>query len=170
MCPGTLSPARLLETISEVAKDYRHAPKQVVPGEPLETAGAVLKWYEVNPVDRPVPEEIRRKARAYLSAAPIEASGPGFVILHRCGDAFYFLIVCTWRNDNEAWETVFYKDGEGMADFVLFPRDGSHKAAFCVWELVPVWHEQQVWVRYLESPRDEAAAVRWLTDRYSGAA
>ena len=26
----------------------------------------------------------------------------GFVILHRCGESFYFLIVSTWRNDNEA--------------------------------------------------------------------
>jgi len=30
--------------------------------------------------------------------------------------------------------------------------------AFCVWELVPVWHEQQAWKRFLESARDEAAA------------
>jgi len=25
----------------------------------------------------------------------------------------------------------------------------SHKPTLCVWELVPVWHEQQAWVRFL---------------------
>ena len=80
------------------------------------------------------------------------------------------MIVGTWRNDNDIWETVFYKNGEEMAEFALFPREESHKPAFCVWELVPVWHEQQAWVRFLESSRDEAAAQRWISDRYSGAA
>ena len=35
----------------------------------------------------------------------------GFVVLHRCGEDFYFLLVCTWRNENELWETVWAKDG-----------------------------------------------------------
>jgi hypothetical protein len=82
----------------------------------------------------------------------------------------YFLIVCTWRNNNEMWQTVFYKNGEAMADFALFPRDAAHKPTLCVWELVPVQHEQQAWTRFLTSPRDEAAAGRWLADRYAGAA
>ena len=37
----------------------------------------------------------------------------GFVVLHRCGESFYFLLVCTWRNENELWETVWAKDGDG---------------------------------------------------------
>ena len=36
----------------------------------------------------------------------------GFVVLHRCGESFYFLLVCTWRNENELWETVWAKDGD----------------------------------------------------------
>ena len=35
----------------------------------------------------------------------------GFVILHRCGEAS-FLLVSTWENDNELWETVRAKDGD----------------------------------------------------------
>jgi hypothetical protein len=75
------------------------------------------------------------------------------VVLHRCGNDFYFLIVCTWRNSNELWQTVFYKDGDGMVDFAPFPREGAHKPTLCVWELVPVIHEQQTWVRFLGSTR-----------------
>jgi hypothetical protein len=164
------SRARVLEAVSDVATGYRHAPKQVGVGEPIAPPDALLKWYEVHPVDRPVPSEIRDLARAHVLSPRLEAKGPGFVILHRCGDAFYFLIVTTWKNDNEAWETVFYKDGDGMRDFALFPRESSHKPTFCVWELVPVWHEQKAWVRYLESARDETAAERWLRDLYTGTA
>jgi len=45
-----------------------------------------------------------------------------------------------------------------MPDFALWPRDGMHKPAFCVWELMPVWHENKSWERFLVSARDEAAA------------
>lgn len=162
--------AHILETSSGVDVEYRHAPKRVTPGELLETPGAALKWYGLHPDDRPVQEEITRLARAYLTANPLEARGLGFVILHRCGKDFYFLIVCTWRNSNEVWQTVFYKDGDAMQDFALFPRDGAHKPTLCVWELVPVWHEQQAWERFLTSLRDEAAAQVWLSDLYAGPA
>jgi hypothetical protein len=162
--------ASILETDSGIDPGYRHAPKRVTPGEPLEPPGSALKWYGLHPDDRPVPEDVTRLARAHLLATPLEARGLGFVILHRCGQDFYFLIVCTWRSSNELWETVFYKDGDAMADFALFPRDGAHKPAFCVWELVPVWHEQQAWQRFLISARDETAAHAWLGDRFAGPA
>lgn len=153
-----------------VSPEYRHIPKAVTPGETIETTGAVLKWYAVYPEDRPVPEEVTQLARTYLKKTPLEARGLGFVILHRCGNDFYFLIVCTWCGSNEVWETVFYKDGERMVDFELFAREGTHKPTFCVWELAPVWHEQQAWVRFLQSARDESTAHVWLDDRYTGAA
>src|SRR6186997_1179136 len=109
---------------------YRHAPKRVMPGETIEAMGAVLKWYAIYPEDRPVPDAITQLARSYLMKTPLEARGLGFVLLHRCGNDFYFLIVCTWRGSNEIWETVFYKDGPAMADFVLFPRQHIHKPTF----------------------------------------
>jgi hypothetical protein len=57
-----------------------------------------------------------------------------------------------------------------MADFALWPRDGMHKPAFCVWELAAVWHETKSWERFLTSARDEKAAESWHRDLYSGAA
>jgi hypothetical protein len=162
--------AHILETDSGVGPGYRHVPKRVTPGAALDLPGVVLKWYDVHPEDRPVADEVARLARTCLTAHPLEARGLGFVILHRCGEDFYFLIVSTWRGSNEVWETVFYKDGDAMADFALFPRDRAHKPTFCVWELVPVWHEQQAWVRFLTSARDEAAAQEWLGDLFAGPA
>jgi hypothetical protein len=162
--------SNILENDLGVGPEYRHVPKRVTPGEMIEPSGAVLKWYAVHPEDRPVPAEITRLARSYLTRTALEATGLGFVILHRCGNDFYFLIVCTWRGSNEIWETVFYKDGDAMGDFALFPREKIHKPTFCVWELAPVWHEQKAWVRFLELARDDAAVQSWLGDRYAGAA
>lgn len=162
--------ASILEGDLGVGSEYLHIPKRVTPGEAIEPPGAALKWYAIHPDDRSVPNEITELARSYLVKTPLEARGLGFVLLHRCGSDFYFLIVCTWRGSNEVWETVFYKDGDAMVDFALFPREKIHKPTFCVWELAPVWHEQQAWVRFLQSARDEAAAQVWIGDRYAGVA
>jgi hypothetical protein len=160
----------ILDSGAGLDDGYRHITKEVRSGRTLMTEGALFKWYEVHAPDREVPESISALARTFLERTSLEARGFGFVILHRCGEGFYFLIVSTWKNSNEVWETVFYKDGDAMSDFALFPRDSQHKPVFCVWELVPVCHEQQSWVRFLTSARDEGAAERWSNDVYSGKA
>lgn len=165
-------PSSQLEAIlaadSGVDPAYRHGPKRVSPGRGLETEGSVLKWYHLHAEDHPVPETIDRLARTHLLGGPPRARGLGFVILHRCGGDFYFLIVCTWRGSNEIWQTVFYKDGERMAEFALWPREEEHKPTFCVWELGPVWHEQQAWRRFLWSARGPADARAWRESLLSG--
>ena len=75
---------------------------------------ALLKWYDIAPYDTPVPLAIRALARRCLRDACKAGTlgvedGLGFVILHRCGGDFYFLLVSTWRNENELWETVWAK-------------------------------------------------------------
>jgi hypothetical protein len=162
--------ASILKSESGIDPGYQHTPKRATPGNTIERSGIALKWYTVYPDDRPVPEELTRLARSYLRDAPLEAKGLGFVILHRCGNDFYFLIVNTWRNNNELWETVFYKNGDAMADFAPFARDAMHKPTFCVWELAPVLYETKAWERFLKSARDETAAHEWLGDCYSGPA
>jgi len=162
--------ARVLETELGVASSYRHLPKHVTPGDPVELPAALLKWYEVHAVDRPVPQEISRLARRAFDPGGLSVNGLGFVVLHRCGESFYFLIASTWRNENELWETVWYKDGDAMSSFAPFPRSMPHLPTYCVWELVPVWHEQQSWVRFLLSTRDAVAVDQWLRERYQGTA
>ena len=170
MTPRATSSWLILADDLGIDPQYRHVAKRAFACEALRLPGTILKWYAVNPEDRPVPEEIAKLARAYLQRDALEAHGLGFVILHRCGADFYFLLVSTWRNNNELWETVLYKNGDAMADFALFPRDENHKPTFCVWELAAVWHEKQAWERFLNSTRDEAAAEVWLKFRYAGPA
>lgn len=162
--------AHILATNSGIDPGYQHQLKQVTPLAPLTLPAAVLKWYGVHEAGRPIPAAVTEMARQQLTeTAAMEAQGMGFALLHRCGESFYFLIVCTWRNSNELWETVLYKDHDAVTEFALFPRDEAHKPTLCVWELAPVWHEQQVWTRFLASARDEPAAQLWLQDCFTGA-
>ena len=92
-------------------------------------AGGMLKWYEIAEGDEAGPRS-RCGARARGAAARPRrraalAGELGFVILHRCGEGFYFLLVSTWRNENELWETVWAKPGEHEPAFVPWPLDGA---------------------------------------------
>ena len=55
-----------------------------------------------------------------------------------------------------------------MPGFAPFPRDAEHKPTFCVWELGPVWHEQQAWIRFLRSERGPEDEQAYLEDSYHG--
>jgi hypothetical protein len=166
-------PVLELENLGNVTSDYRHASKFIKPAPGIALSEAYLKWYDIARPEAGVPGDIAAMARNYLQD---EASSQnlslgdalGFVILHRCGDAFYFLIVCTWRNDNEIWETVYAKVSEEDPGFRPFPTEGPHRPTYCVWELGAVWHEKLAWSRYLNSPRDADAKQLYLQDSYEG--
>jgi hypothetical protein len=150
-----------------VAPDYVHRDKYCWSGEETRAGKARLKWREVAPRDQPVPDAIRAMARAKVEQLEL-ADELGFVVLHRCGASFYFLIVSTWRGNNEIWETVLAKKDDSDPGFSLWPRPEPHLPTFCVWELGAVWAEQQAWRRYLISARDEAAKLAYLNDRFEG--
>jgi hypothetical protein len=159
---------------ASVAADYRHVEKMAHAEPSLALGETSLKWYDVAPDDEPVPLAIRAVARRCLRDAArgdeLGALGEfGFVILHRCGEDFYFLLVCTWRNENELWETVWAKNGESDVLFRPWPTEGEHRPTFCVWELGAVCHEREAWTRYLLSARDKAAKNAYMHDCYSGA-
>jgi hypothetical protein len=163
----------VLDRIGQVRPDYTHISKLIRPAPSLVLDAGVLKWYDIAPADAPVPPEIRELARNGLEEASksgaLGLSGDlGFVILHRCGESFYFLLVLTWRNDNELWETVWAKDGENDASFRPWPIEATHRPTFCVWELGAVWHEQQAWSNYLRSERDQVAKRAYLHASYEG--
>ena len=161
-----------LSAIDNVAAGYVHRDKFIEPGEGLALKGAWLKWYDIALPEMPVPPEIRHLARAAVAR---EAAGPkmnlagelGFVILHRCTAEFYFLLVCSWRHENEIWKSSFARDN-GDPDFKEFTFATPHRGTYCVWELGAVWHEQQAWKRYLRSTRDDAAKLAYLGDSYRG--
>jgi hypothetical protein len=163
-----------LHTTPSVAASYVHRDKFITPSAPITLGGTRLKWYDLAVRDNPVELGVAELARKHLSreagAGTLQLKGDlGFVILHRCGAEFYFLIVNSWANENEIWEQVFAKENARAAGFALFPRSGPQLPTFCVWELGAVLHEQQAWRRYLYSPRDEAAKRAYLVDQFEGA-
>jgi hypothetical protein len=152
---------------------YEHITKVVRPQSSLTLRSTVLKWYEIAPADAPVPLVVRALARRNLRDASKDGtlgiSGDfGFVILHRCGEDFYFLLVSTWQNENELWETVWAKDGDTTFRFRSWPVEGTHRPTFCVWELGAVCHERQAWSDYLRSPRDAVAKGAYLGSCFEG--
>jgi hypothetical protein len=156
-----------------VAAGYSHAPKVARPGTLVSVGDAILKWYEVAPAGAPVPHDVRELAydslcREWQAGGLRLADDLGFAVLHRCGRDFYFLLVSTWRNDNELWETVLAKQSDEHERFEPSPVDGPHRPTFCVWELGVVCHERLAWSRYLCSERDDAARSAYLRDTYEG--
>ena len=156
-----------------VRPDYHHRLKLVEPASTVALGDAVLKWYDIAPPEEPVSDDVRALARRGLADAARLGElrlgeALGFVILHRCGAGFHFLLVSTWQNDNELWETVWAKDGDDDPEFHPWPLDGSHRPTFCVWELGAVAHERLAWSHYLLSDRDETARRAYLRDTFEG--
>jgi hypothetical protein len=170
----------LLPDPAELAKlgnppeGYRHRPKHVEPADGLALPGGYLKWYDVYADDDVIPLETRDQARDYLrgeaSTGGLNLPGElGYVILHRCGADGYFLIACTWRNANEMWQSVYWREGDDA--FAPVSREpGEHLATQCVWELAATVHERLAWIRYLRSDHDEQAKRTYLADQYTGEA
>jgi hypothetical protein len=153
--------------MTSVSPDYTHVRKRLSAGDGLELPDVHLKWYELHREDLEIEDDVRTEAREFLwtNIGGITPQGNfGFVVLHRVG-AGYLLLVCTWQNDNELWETAY---GKGSAGFELIPFPETAKGTYCVWELGAVLHEQQAWIRYLFSPRDADAGRAYLTDLHPG--
>jgi len=164
-----------LEHVGDVSSRYVHVEKFVRPEPSLMLGPAVLKWYDIAPEDETVPLVVRALARRNLRDAAksgeLGISGElGFVILHRCGASFYFLLVSTWLNENELWETVWAKPTDEDVSFKPWPREGSHIPTFCVWELAAVCHERREWSDYLLSARNDDARRVYLQSSYEGIA
>jgi len=160
-----------LAGLGGVPGGYRHDDRLATPGDDLVLPGARLKWYGLRPVGTEVPEALERAARDLLAAEAAAGVlglgyGLGFVVLH-ASDPLAYLIVGAWRDNQELWEALYVRDprrGEGFRR----AKPGEDAPTLCVWELAPVWHEREAWVRFLRSERDEAAKRAWLADRLSG--
>jgi hypothetical protein len=160
-----------LGDLGNVSDEYAHYQKVMVPGPDLVLPNAYLKWYEIRPPEMTLApeyiEQCRELLRTEAAAGRLTIEQQlGFVLLHRCARVD-FLIICTWFNDNELWETVYVRDLSGDSGFDLV-RVSGHRPTFCVWELGVVCHESAAWARYLASNRDEQAKLAYITNRASG--
>ena len=162
-------------TVGHVPSSYRHRVKRAEPHGCLVSELGELKCYHIDRTDQPISDAVASEARAFLGELSREAGfggDLGFSILHRCGAEFHFLLITVWRDANEGWEAVYYRD-ETTRRLTLFepaypPLTVPLRPTFCVWELGVVAHEARAWTRFLASPRLEADQTRWRDDLFSG--
>lgn len=156
-----------------VPEGYTYSQKLVTPGDVLRLPRAYLKWYDIYPPESEIAPEHVRESRDFV-AAEVERlkldDELGFVLLHACGPALLLLLI-TWRNTNELWESAYAKDlTQPGGLFTPTMYETSHRGTYCVWELGPIWHERNAWMCFLSSRRDETAKQAYIADRFSGLA
>ncbi len=153
-----------------VPEGYTYSQKKFSSGPDLEMPTAYLKWYNLYPPDTEITPEQVAESQEYLRKIVPDLNLKnelGFVILHRAG-AYLLLLLSTWRNTNEIWESAYAKNLETAGGYQPIPSPNNHVGTFCVWELGAVWHERHAWVRFLSSKRDLAAKLAYIGDRFSG--
>ncbi len=162
------NPANLF---SQVSSTYKHQNKSVRPGPALETNNVYLKWTLIEPESLPITPDQINEAQTFLleelSSGRLKLHNEvGFVVQHRCAKVL-ILYVCTWRGDNEVWETLYRTPVTLEAHYKVMERENT-SPTFCVWVLPAVLHEQRAWVQYLESSRDHLAQATYLSDQFTG--
>ena len=114
-----------------------------------------------------VGRDVVESARTALEAAediPTADDELGFAIVHRCATE-NLLLACTWRAENELWETV-WSDSSGT--FAPVDRGTGHLPTYCVWEMGVVTHETRAWRRVLSEGRTAGAMEAYLADTLAG--
>ena len=155
----------------QVSDDYQHNQKWVQPAPALVTPDTYLKWYLIYPGSLPITSDQIDDAQTFINSE-IEAgrlalrNEVGFVVQHRCAEVI-ILYVCTWRGNNEVWETLYRKETNPEAHYKVIERVNT-SPTFCVWVLSAVLHEQKSWTHYLQSQRDETAEQIYLNDQMTG--
>ena len=152
----------------QVSNDYRHAPKKVSPQPAFQTPQVYFKWYCIHPEALEITQhevlEAQHHLRAELDSNSLELSDEvGFVIQHRTAE-WMILYVCTWRGNNEIWETLYHKHLPAESDFEKFKRSDT-SATFCVWVMAAVSHEQKAWSQFLQSERRAEDQSAYLSDQ-----
>jgi hypothetical protein len=149
---------------------YRHRAKDAAPGTALRLGNAVLKWYDLDEPANRISRETRALAQDALQAmaATFANDIAGFAILHQCSTTFAFLLVSTWRGNNELWQSVLYIDQPltAFAPFTpAYPATApAPRPTFCVWELGIVAHEALAWQHFLASDRNPEELADWQAD------
>ena len=152
---------------------YNHRAKDAAPGPGIRSGAALMKWYNLDePANRITPETRALALKALQDfGTNLTQDHAGFAILHQCSPSFAFLLIATWRGNNELWQSVHYID-TSLTAFAPFPPaypDAPNlRPTFCVWELGIAAHEAQAWQRYLTSARTAASFKEWQSDLFHG--
>jgi hypothetical protein len=155
-----------------VPDGYKYYKKKITPGELFVLPEAYLKWYNLHPVENDIPKEEVKLTKDFIFAEA--GSGHlklendlGFVILHRAGNHL-LLLITTWRNTNEMWESVFVKDTAAKEEYKPIKFKNDHKGTYCIWELGIVWHERNSWLKFIQSNRNSESKLDYLNDLFLG--
>ncbi|MER8185695.1 hypothetical protein [Kitasatospora sp. NPDC094015] len=136
---------------------------------PVEVAGRHVKRYHVTADPAGIEPEVERAAYALLPTLLPEPDGTppaAFAVLHRGGDDGAYLNVYGWT-----WDNVLHFGGAAAGQPVLGcpDRDPAHFVRLdrsligCVWELPPILHERDAWVRHMLVP-DRPDLAGYLAD------
>jgi hypothetical protein len=154
----------------QVSETYDHYSKKIRPGPAFQTPWVYLKWYLIYPETLSIDEhevfEAQSHLREELALKSIELNDEtGFVVHHRTAE-WMILYVCTWRGNNEIWETLYHKRISTDSTFKKHARTDT-SATFCVWVMAAVCHEQKAWSRFLQSQRNTEDQQVYLSDQLS---
>ena len=152
---------------------YIHRPKDAVPGLAARSGAAMLKWYDLDEPANRITPQTRTRAHTALQdfGANLTQDHAGFAILHQCSPSFAFLLISTWRGNNELWQSVQYIDVP-LTTFAPFPpaypAPAHLRPVFCVWELGIVAHEAKAWQQYLDSDGAGSDFDLWQSNCFIG--
>lgn len=168
----TVTAENLAAVGNVVHPGYEHMTKRITPQAPLALADVYLKWYALCREDQTIGTQFDGEARDLIrvetASGRLPISGSlGFVIHHLSGDHIHLLLVFTWRDNNEMWETIYFKDAREAEPFLPMPQE-IHRGVMCVWEFGAVAHEHLAWTRYLRSSRDQAAKREYTQSYFTG--
>lgn len=125
---------------------------------PVEVAGRRVKRYHVSADPAGIAPEVEKAAYTMLPELLPEPDGTPpatFVVLHRGGDDGAYINAYSW-----VWDNVLHFRGAAAGQPVIGCPD-SDPTRFvildlpwigCVWELPPVLHERDAWVRHMLAP------------------
>lgn len=136
---------------------------------PVEVAGRVVKRYYVTPGGEAMDAAVERAALAVLPALLPEPDGTPpatFAVLHRGSDNAAYVNAYSWVWDNvlqyraaAAAQPELGCPDDDPAHFVLVDKPWVG----CVWELPPIAHERDAWVRHMLLP-DKPDLEAYLAD------
>ncbi|MFJ3905367.1 hypothetical protein [Streptomyces sp. NPDC090025] len=137
--------------------------KNLIVLDPVTVGGRTLKRYHVTSDPAGIEPEVAQAAYALLPELLPESDGTpaaGFVVLHRGGDTGAYLNVYSW-----VWDNVLHFAGAAAGQSALdcpdtdpthfVPLSGTERDRSwigCVWELAPLVHERNAWVRHMLAP------------------
>lgn len=127
---------------------------------PIEVGGRRIKRYHVTADPAGIDPRVEKAAYAILPELLPDPDGTPpatFLVLHRGADDGAYLNAYSWVWDNvlhfagaAAGQPVLGCPDSDPAHFVRLDRDRG--LIGCVWELPPILHERDAWVRHMLGP------------------